>query len=163
MRSILYKLIMVLVLLAGWVTYDNWGKIASFSPSSVKTAVINSFSFATSGLKKSRIYQWEDENGRKHVSNTPPVNARNVKVVEYESDLNVVPGHKPAPEDKKQAAGQDSTAAGDNASNIRQPNTKNNNSNKDLVDTYTSAIKDAKDVQNIMNQRNKNLTEQLSQ
>ncbi len=163
MRSILYKFIMILILLAGWVTYDNWGKITSFSPSSIATAAMNSFSFATSGLRKSRTYQWEDENGRKHVSNTPPDNARNVKVVEYESDLNVVPGHKPAPADNKEAAGQDRTAAGDNASNQRQSNTQNNNNNKDLVDTYTSAIKDAKDVQNIMNQRNKNLTEQLNQ
>lgn len=152
---------MVLVILASWIAYDNWGKLTSYSPTSVKNAVVNSFSAATSGFKKSKVYQWEDDKGRTHVSNTPPENARNVKVVEYENDLNVVPGHKSAPKDKNLAVGPDSNITGKDTPNNAQSNIQNNTGNKDLVDTYTSAIKDAKDVQEIMNKRNQNLQEQL--
>jgi len=161
MRSILNKLLLVLVILAGWVTYDNWGKISSYSPTSVKNAVVNSFSFATSGSRKSKVYQWQDDKGQVHVSNTLPDNARNVKVVEYENDLNVVPGHKPAPEDKNLNTAPGRNTTGGDTPNSTRSNNQSNTNNNDLVDTYTSAIKDAKDVQKIMNKRNQNLQEQL--
>ena len=161
MRSILNKLLVVLVILAGWVTYDNWGKITPFSPTSLKNAVVNSFSVATSGFKKSKVYQWQDDKGQVHVSNTPPDNARNVKVVEYENDLNVVPGHKPASEDKNPEPVPGSNPSNNDVPNNAQSANQNKNGNKDLVDTYTSAIKDAREVQNTMNKRNQNLQEQL--
>ncbi len=161
MRSILNKLLVVLVILAGWVTYDNWGKLTSYSPTSVKNAVVNSFSAATSSFKKSKVYQWEDDKGRTHVSNTPPDNAKNVKVVEYENDLNVIPGHKPAPENTNQNPDMNSNSPADDSTNNTQSNSQNNTGNKDLVNTYTSSIKDAKDVQKIMNKRNQNLQEKL--
>lgn len=146
MRSILTKALVVLALLSAWVTYDNWDRIKSVSPASIKNAVQHSMPSISSEPKKTRVYQWQDANGKVHVSNTPPKDARNVKIIEYKDDLNVVvPSDPPAKKKRTRINMQNS------------PSNRNDN----VFKKYTSAIDDAKQVQETMDQRNATLQERL--
>jgi hypothetical protein len=100
----------------------------------------------SSDSKKTRVYQWQDADGKVHVSNTPPKDAMNVKIIEYKDDLNVVVPSNP-PERKKRT----------------RINMKNSPSSRDdnVFKKYTSAIDDARQVQETMDQRNATLQERL--
>lgn len=133
---------MVLVAIAAWITYENWDRISSISLTSVKDAVAHKMPALPSS--NSVVYQWKDEHGKVHVSNTMPVNTKNVKVVEYENNLNVIAPTK-IPEKKEVPKETPPPSSG-----INNP-----------LNRYSTAIQDAKNVQKVMDKRNANLQKQL--
>lgn len=147
MPGLLKKLSVFLVLLVAWVIYDNWDRINTISPETVKQAVVHSLPDLPSDKKASKVYQWEDNKGKVHISNTPPPGALNVKVIEYADDLNVVVPSSPPEKTKKPG--------------IKMQEKKQTQNNKSMLNTYKNAVKDAREVQDAMNQRNKILQDNL--
>lgn len=156
MRALLKKLSVLLVIIIAWVVYDNWGRITSISLTSVKDAVVHSIPALPSDTKKSTVYQWKDEKGKVHVSNTPPENVKNVKILEYDNNLNVVVPSTPPPKKKRKQVKKLNSVSNSGPSGSSPSDGQGN-----IFDRYTTAIDDAKQVQELVDQRNKNLQERL--
>jgi len=143
-RSLIKNLLIVLVLLSAWVAYDNWDRVSDLSPAAVKDAVSHSMTTLPSEGQKSRTYQWTDDLGKVHVSNTPPENARNVKIIEYDDNLNVLPSN-PESEQKPRR--------------LRKHRANSRLENQELLRTYSRPLEKARDVQKLVDERANTLRE----
>ena len=100
MKSLFFNLIVVLVVLAGWVIFDNWDKITKFSLASVRDTIHRITPEQLLSAKKeqvttSTVYQWADAEGNHHFSNKSPGNVAGVEILHYRSDKNVIPAGVP--------------------------------------------------------------------
>jgi len=118
MKSVLYKLVFVTIILGGWVAYDKRDAISDFisaSGNKIPTQVSDLFSSSGNSDKviTTTVYKWKDENGEIQFSNTKPAHMPNAEIQQFRSDTNVVAAVK-APPAKKAAASPAKTTSSSN-------------------------------------------------
>lgn len=89
MKSVLIKLIIVTIALIGWVIYTRMDQIKEALDFDLDTSelVANIAPASSPSPTETTIYKWQDDKGDWHMSNSPPVDARNVQIHNY-SDNN---------------------------------------------------------------------------
>lgn len=164
MRSLLTKLLILLVGLVGLMLYQQRDRIESWSPSALTALIPDKVKqAATDRVTTTTVYKWRDEQGRLHVSDTPPKDGKVVTVQEYRSDQNVIPGRPrqvPAPSVQNKTAQQSSprpaglTGHGA-ASNPGEPGSTGFGANG-------NALERARASRQALEQRNQRVQEQLN-
>ena len=106
----------------------------------------------TSGGNATQVYKWLDASGEWHFSNTPPPAGIKGSVETYRNDVNITQAVQPpvviAPEPEKKATNIPTTASP--LLPITDP------------DRVKQLIDDAKNVQNLVNDRKKNIDQHLN-
>ena len=174
-KRLIFKLIMMLVVITGWLVYYNPAMMGQLSTVQLKPELLSTEKIkqAVSKLgkdiksdisvppKSTKVYQWRDASGSLHVSDSPPVGVEHVQVKEYKSDVNVMPATKPGSD-----TGQQSTSGATATSQTGNSNTSQSasgNSEGGRVGTYKDLLKQAQQARDQMNQRNRELDSSLNQ
>lgn len=135
-------------LMQGLASVRSW-----FSSSSTKVEGALTTIDKTTGKNATQVYKWQDAAGEWHFSNTPPPAGIKGSVETYRNDVNITQAVQPpvviAPEPAKKAA----TDIPDTASPLL-PITD--------PDRVKQLIDDAKNVQNLVNDRQKNIDQHLN-
>jgi len=100
-----------------------------------------------------KVYKWKDQSGEWHFSNTPPPAGLNSSVKTYRSDVNITQAPPPAlVEEKSETTTKSITAIPDSPSPLLP-----------ITDPgrVEQLIEDAKNVQKLVNDRKKNIDQQL--
>ena len=94
MQSLFFKMGLVLVALAGWVAYDrwdDWSAKTTASVSAVSNKVKSSLPTEPPTNVKTKVYKWQDAQGRWQYSNEAPKTQAKVSTQTYNSNENVIP------------------------------------------------------------------------
>ncbi|GMR17888.1 MAG: hypothetical protein BMS9Abin33_0282 [Gammaproteobacteria bacterium] len=169
MKSLFFKLVIVLIALAGWIAYDQRQAIMNFSLSDIKKLVPESLPKNIGDKKGSTttVYKWQDSSGKWHFGDTRPKDVKAVSVKKIRSDVNVMPSHpveKPGmpqnkvridsqPGSRSQSTGSGKTSSGTGASS----GAKNGSKFPLSPNRYKRAIEQAKEARKAMEQRNQEL------
>lgn len=172
MKPLLNKMIFFLAILLFYVIYSNWHRIENFSISKVASNVTTSVKRVlpdsvrttveeTAG-SRTKVYKWQDAQGRWHVSNTPPANIKGAQERLYRSNQNTVPGGMPEP---KETPSQQETSGSraDSAPSSGPQGQPDASSPEDggMFGRYTDALRQAREVQQLSNQRNQQTQQAL--
>lgn len=140
MKKIFFNLSFVLVVLVGWVIYDNWDKIAHVSVPSIDHIVPkNLISSNKEQTTITKIYKWKDADGNWHFTNEAPEGVTNAEVQTIRSNNNVIPSTLPS-----------------SASHAEQKPNANKNSNG-LFSRLPNAINEARNLDHKIDERNKRM------
>lgn len=169
MKSLLVKLVIVLVALVGWMLYDNRQAITSFSLAGLKNSVSTKLPVRLESKGgATTVYKWQDQSGKWHFSDTQPQEAKTVVTTKIRSDQNVIQSYPLVPD----ADSSDSHAAnlellpaivgkpspGSSTSVSGQAVADENDISLPLSPArYKEALDRAKAARNAMEQRNQNL------
>jgi len=168
MKPLFFKLVIVLIALAGWIAYDHRQAIMNFSLSDVKKLVPESLP-KNIGDKggTTTVYKWQDSSGKWHFGDTRPKDVDAVSVKKISSDVNVMLSHpveKPGvPRNKVRTESQSgsrspSTGSGKTSSGTgANSGTKNGSEFPLSPNRYKRAIEQAKEARKAMEQRNQEL------
>ena len=99
MQSLFFKMGFTLVALVGWVVYDRWGEWSAKTTASVAAAsnkVKSSLPTEPPANVKTKVYKWQDAQGRWQFSNEAPKTHTKVSTRTYNSNENVIPRLSPA-------------------------------------------------------------------
>ena len=135
-------------LMNGLATVRSWFSDSSTAIEGTLTTIDN-----TTGKNTTQVYKWQDVAGEWHFSNTPPPAGIKGSVETYRNDINITQAVQPpvevapAPEEKK------ATDIPETASPLL-PITD--------PDKVKKLINDAKNVQNLVNDRQKNIDQHLN-
>ncbi len=94
MQSLLFKLGLVLTALVGWVVYDRWDDLhahTATSAATVSTKMKSSLPTEPQTNVTTKVYKWQDAQGRWQFSNTAPKTQATVATQTYNSNENVIP------------------------------------------------------------------------
>jgi len=94
MQSLFFKLGFVLAALIGWVVYDRWDDWkadAVASVSTVSSKMKSSLPTEPPTNVTTKVYKWQDAQGRWQFSNEPPKTAAKVSTQTYNSNENIIP------------------------------------------------------------------------
>lgn len=94
MRSLFFKMGFLLVALIGWVIYDRWDNLsmtAATSASAISGKMKSSLPTEPPANVKTKVYKWQDAQGRWQFSNEPPKTQAKVSTQTYNSNENVIP------------------------------------------------------------------------
>ena len=94
MNSLFFKMGLTLALLVGWVVYDRWDTWASQTTTAVEKAaykVKSSLPTEPPTDVATKIYKWQDAQGRWQFSNEPPETHTKVATETYHSSQNILP------------------------------------------------------------------------
>lgn len=134
-------------IMKGLSTVRSWFTGASSSlESAAKDPLI-------SGGKATQVYKWQDASGEWHFSNTPPPAGIKGSVETYRNDVNITQAVQPPVEVAPEPAEKVSTDIPGSASPLL-PITD--------PDRVKQLIEDAKNVQNLVNDREKNIDQHLN-
>ena len=91
MKSLLNKLIFLVVILAGWVVYDRWDQITGSVQNATNT-VSNAIKLDKADKPvTTTVYKWQDADGNWQFSNTKPASVPDAEAKQFRSDENVLP------------------------------------------------------------------------
>lgn len=93
MQSLFFKMGLVLTALVGWVVYDrwdDWSTTTTASVSAVSTKMKSSLPSEPPTNIKTKVYKWQDAQGRWQFSNEPPKTQAKVTTQNYNSNENVM-------------------------------------------------------------------------
>lgn len=149
MQSLFFKMGLILAALVGWVVYDRWDDLSATtaaSVSTVSTKVKSSLPTEPPANVKTKVYKWQDEQGRWQFSNTPPKTQAKVVTQTYNSNENVIP--RLTPED---------IAIVTRKSNQEQP------TNGGVLSNLPAAVNSARDARNAGAQHEQQMQRALEQ
>jgi len=174
-KRLIFKLIMMLVVITGWLVYYNPAMIGqlgsvqikpeSLSTEKIKQAVSKLGEEIKSDIppKSTKVYQWRDASGSLHVSDSPPAGVEHVQIKEYKSDVNVMPATKPSSVNGQQSAAVPGTTATGQTGNLNTSQSASGDSEGGRVGAYKDLLKKAQQARDQMNQRNRELDSSLNQ
>lgn len=176
-KRLIFKLIMMLVVITGWLVYYNPAMIGQLglgqvNPESLSTEKIKQAvsklgeeikSDIPSPQKSTKVYQWRDASGSLHVSDSPPAGVEHVQVKEYKSDVNVMPATRPGSVTGQQSVSVPGTTATGQTGNSGTSQPASGGSEGGRVGTYKDLLKQAQQARDQMNQRNRDLDSSLNQ
>lgn len=93
MKSLFFKMGLVLSLLVSWVVYDRWDSWTAKTDavvSSVSQKVKSSLPTEPQTNVTTQVYKWKDAQGRWQFSNEPPKTTAKVSTETYNSNQNVM-------------------------------------------------------------------------
>ncbi len=93
MQSLFFKMGLVLTALVGWVAYDrwdDWSATTAASVSAVSTRMKSSLPTESPANVATKVYKWQDAQGRWQFSNAPPKTQAKVTTQNYHSNENVM-------------------------------------------------------------------------
>ena len=169
MKSLFFKLVIVLIALAGWIAYDQRQAIMNFSLSDIKKLVPESLPKNIGDRKggTTTVYKWQDSSGKWHFGDTRPKGVKTVSVKKIPSDVNVMPSHpveKPEvlqnkartdslPGSRSQSTGSGKTLSGTGANS----GAKKGSEFPLSPNRYKRSTEQAKEARKAMEQRNREL------
>lgn len=169
MKSLFFKLVIVLIALAGWMAYENQQAIMNFSLSDIKKIIPKSLpkNIGDKNGSSTIVYKWQDSSGKWHFSDTRPKDVTTVSIEKIRSDVNVMPSYpveKPeTPQNKASIDSQlgsrsQSKGSGKTLSDTSTNSGAENSSEFPLSPSrYKRAIEQAKEARRAMEQRNQEL------
>lgn len=94
MQSLFFKLGLALVALVAWVVYDrwdDWSATTTAAVSAVSTKVKSSLPTEPPTNVNTKVYKWQDAQGRWQFSNAAPKTQVKVSTQIYNSNENIIP------------------------------------------------------------------------
>lgn len=96
MKSLLTKLIILLIAVIGWVVYSKMDQIKAMIGDAQDAVPEIAIPNITEPEKPetTTVYKWQDSSGEWHITSTPPPDGASVEAKTYVHDANVVPAVK---------------------------------------------------------------------